>query len=73
MERGDLLGKNIRALKKIDEALKMIDSPFTSTDMAKLTGLEVKRTEGLLRQFENIERIPVSYRRDICRVVFKVI
>lgn len=49
-------GKNIRSRRKIREALKQIHSPFTSSEMAHLTGLTAKQVQGLLRGFDGVEK-----------------
>lgn len=65
-------GRNIRSRKKIQEALEIIDSPFTSTEMATLSGLGVKRVRCLLHELDDIEKIPVN-RSYGYRVLYKVI
>lgn len=56
-------GKNIRSRKKIQEALKQIHSPFTSGEMAHITGLTAKRVQGLLRGLEGVEKEYVNRSR----------
>ena len=56
-------GRNIRSRKKIMEALKSIHSPFTSGEMAHLTGLTAKSVQGLLRDFKGVEKEYVNRSR----------
>jgi len=65
-------GKGIRARRKIRDALEVIDSPFTSQDMSILTGEETRRVAGILKDFDNVEKIPVD-RNCGHRIMYKVI
>jgi len=65
-------GKNIRSRKKILEALEFIDSPFTSSDLSDLTGEQTRRVAGILKDFDNVEKIPVD-RKCGHRVQYRVI
>ena len=53
-------GKNIRSRKMILDALEYIDSPFSSIEMGSITGLDPKRVVHLLRDMDNVEKIPVD-------------
>ena len=57
-------GKNIISRRKINEALGTIHSPFTSNEMAKLTGLTAKKVQGLLRGHDGVVKESVSRNRN---------
>ncbi len=63
------MGRNVLARKKLRETIKTIKSPFTAREMSDITGLEPKRVSRLLREFDEIEIIPVAKR--LLRVVYR--
>ena len=50
----------IRRRKKIRKALATIHTPFTSSDMAQLTGINTQRVQGLLRGMDGVEKYSVD-------------
>ena len=72
-------GLNIRSRQKITEALETIHSPFTSGEMATITGLTAKKIQGLLRGFDNIEKETIprgggsGYDRGQVRCLWRVV
>ena len=65
-------GKNIWSRKKLREALPMMPDPFTVKELAKAAGVEARRTHGLLKGFDNVEKISIKRQNNI-RCVWRVI
>ena len=61
------VGKNRISRRKIREALPTMPTPFTSKEMADVTGYGAKRVAGLLRTMDEVVGIP-NKRRDRARV-----
>ena len=64
--------RNLNSMKRIDGALLFIGSPFTSIDMASITGLHPIRVSRLLQRFDCVEKVPVN-RKDGLRCVYRIV
>ena len=49
-------GKNIVSRRRIQRALEVIESPFTTRDMATASKMGIRRVGGLLKCMEDVRR-----------------
>ena len=65
--------KNMVNRRKINAAIGVIVTPFSSVEMSRMTGIPAKRVSALLRDNDRVKKSKVNRNRGGVRVIYNVV